>query len=221
LGADPQPLNPLRAGLVKSLDELDRYEYAGHSVIMGRRDNDWQDTAYILRRFGRRPVDAKRHYRTFVAKGIKQGHRPDFTGGGLIRSVGGWTALKALRKAKVYTKGDERILGDSDFVQQTLDNADEQLERKYKLRAQGYDIDTIAKRVGQQMQMPVTQVLASGKNRQTVRARSLLCYWAVKECGMTMVFLSRKLGISPTAVSQSVERGGKIAFENSFGLMSE
>jgi chromosomal replication initiation ATPase DnaA len=71
-------------------------------------------------------------------------------------------------------------LGDSDFVEQTLDNADEQLERKYKLRAQGYDIDTIAKRVGQQMQMSIIQVMAFGKNRQTVRARSLLCYWAVR-----------------------------------------
>ena len=213
-------LNPLRSGLVKSLYELDRYEYAGHSTIMGRRDNDWQDTDFILRRFGRRPADARRHYRTFVAKGIKQGRRPELTGGGLIRSVGGWTALKALRKAKAYTKGDERILGDSDFVQQTLDNADEQLERKYKLRAQGYDIDTIAKRVGQQMQMSATQVLASGKNRQTVRARSLLCYWAVRECGMTMVALSKKLGISPTAVSQSVERGEKIALANQFELVS-
>ncbi len=214
-------LNPLRAGLVKSLRELDRYAFAGHGAIIGRRENDWQDTVYILRRFGRRLADAKRRYRNFVAKGIEQGRRPELTGGGLIRSVGGWTALKALRKAKVYAKGDERILGDSDFVQQALENADERLERIYKIRAQGYDIDSIANRVGQLLQMPVTQIMAPGKNRQTVRARSLLCYWAVRECGLTMVFLSQKLGVSSTAVSQSVERGEKIAFENNFELMSD
>ena len=214
-------LNPLRAGLVKSLRELDRYAFAGHGAIIGRRENDWQDTVYILRRFGRRLADAKRGYRNFVAKGIEQGRRPELTGGGLIRSVGGWTALKALRKAKVYAKGDERILGDSDFVQQALENADERLERIYKIRAQGYDIDSIANRVGQLLQMPVTQIMAPGKNRQTVRARSLLCYWAVRECGLTMVFLSQKLGVSSTAVSQSVERGEKIAFENNFELMSD
>jgi hypothetical protein len=93
-------LNPLRTAAVKSLKELDRYAYAGHSTIMGRRDNDWQDTAFILRRFERRPADAKRHHRNFVAQGIEQGRRPELTGGGLIRSVAGWTALKALRKAK-------------------------------------------------------------------------------------------------------------------------
>ncbi len=214
-------LNPLRAGLVKSLNELDRYDFTGHCFILGRRENDWQDTEFILRRFGRRLADAKRNYREFVRKGVEQGRRPEFTGGGLIRSVGGWTALKALRKAKVYTKGDERILGDSDFVQQVLENADEQLEHKYMLRAQGCDIASVAERVGQLLQMPVTQVMAPGKNRQTVRARSLLCYWAVRECGMTMVYLAGKLGISSTAVSQSVVRGEKIALENNFDLMPD
>jgi hypothetical protein len=38
------------------------------------------------------------------------------TGGGLIRSLGGWAATKKLRlKGQDRLKGDERILGDSDF----------------------------------------------------------------------------------------------------------
>jgi len=32
-------LNPLRAGLVKDLKELDRYPWTGHSAILGRRKN--------------------------------------------------------------------------------------------------------------------------------------------------------------------------------------
>ncbi len=194
-----------------------------HVIVRGiaRRKILYDDTEFILRRFGRRRANSKRHYRDFVCKGVEQGRRPELTGGGLIRSVGGWKALKALRKAKVYTKGDERILGDSEFVQQVLENADEQLERKYKLRAQGYDFDSVTERVGQLLQMPVTLVRAPGKNRQTARARSLLCYWAARECGMTMVYLSRKLGISPTAVSQSVVRGERIALENNLKLVPD
>ncbi len=34
--------------------------------------------------------DAKRSYRRFVEEGAGQGHRSDLTGGGLIRSQGGW-----------------------------------------------------------------------------------------------------------------------------------
>lgn len=36
--------------------------------------------------------------------------------GGLIRSMGGWAAVKALRRDATYMKGDELILGDGDFV---------------------------------------------------------------------------------------------------------
>ena len=47
---------------------------------------------------GAKEVDAKRAYRQFVKKGIDEGHRPDLVGGGLIRSQGGWSSVKALRR---------------------------------------------------------------------------------------------------------------------------
>jgi hypothetical protein len=53
-----------------------------------------------------------------VAKGISEGRRDDLTGGGLIRSHGGWAAVKQMRRAKMFEKSDERILGDGDFVEQ-------------------------------------------------------------------------------------------------------
>ena len=105
-------LNPLRAKLVNCLKELDRYKYDGHSVIIGRREIYWQDIEYILRMFATKLSEAKGEYRRFVEKGIGQGKGPELTGGGLVRSAGGWAALKTLRKAKIYIKGDERILGD-------------------------------------------------------------------------------------------------------------
>ena len=46
-------LNPLRAGLVKNLEELKRYPWAGHSVLMGVIKRDWQDRETILSFFGR------------------------------------------------------------------------------------------------------------------------------------------------------------------------
>lgn len=211
-------LNPLRARLVDTLELLAGYKFAGHAVLMGQRNSNWQDTDYVLRRFGERYSDARRKYCRFVEQGVDLGQRPELTGGGLIRSAGGWTALKELRKSIVGIKGDERILGDSDFVSQSLKKVDEHLERTYRLRVQGYDIDRLAELVAGLMRMPVEQVFAAGKNRRTVRARSLLCYWATRECGMTMSSLARKLEISITAVSQSVKRGKAIAVEEKYEL---
>jgi len=49
-----------------------------------------------------------------------------------------------------------------------------------------------------------------------VKARSLFCYWAVREPGMSMSELSRRLELSLAGVSQSVKRGEKIADQAGF-----
>jgi REP element-mobilizing transposase RayT len=213
-------LNPFRAGLVPSMKELERYPYCGHGVILGKREKDWQDIDSVLSRFAENRSAARSRYRIFVQKGVELGKRPELTGGGLVRSVGGWAELKKLKKGKIYIKGDERILGDSDFVLEALKQSEEYLERKYRVRAQGYDLDRTADRVAAVLNIETGQIFSAGKGRLTVRARSLLCYWAVRECGMTMASLARRLGLSITAVSQSVARGEKIAKEHEFELFS-
>jgi hypothetical protein len=85
----------------------------------------------ILKLFASNKAVAIRRYREFVKKGIEQGKRSDLVGGGLIRSAGGWSAIKALRRIGAYQKGDERILGDSDFVKKVLAQA---LVNFFKLR---------------------------------------------------------------------------------------
>ena len=117
------------------MNGLDNYPYGGHSALMGKTTVAWQDKSHILGLFHDKVSLARRQYRAFVEKGIADGKRPEITGGGLIRSVGGWAAAKALRKANALQKGDERILGDGDFVEAVLSEADEAYERKYRLKA--------------------------------------------------------------------------------------
>jgi len=64
-----------------------------------------------------------------------------------------------------------------------------------------------------------TEVWEKGKHPQTVKARSLLCYWAVRELGISATELARRIGISQPAISQSVKRGEVIAKENGIKLM--
>jgi len=47
-------LNPVRAGIVKNVEELANYPYSGHSVIMGKREYSAQDVDTILARFSER-----------------------------------------------------------------------------------------------------------------------------------------------------------------------
>jgi REP element-mobilizing transposase RayT len=212
-------LNPLRAGLVSSLHALDRSVTSGHSTLMGRRINDWQDTGGVLRLFADKRSLARRRYRLFVKNGIAEGRRDDLVGGGLVRSSGGWSAVKAMRAFKVFQKADERILGDGEFVERVLAEAEDQLKRKYALQAAGVDLNQVADKVCEILKLNCTELWAPGKQRRRVQARSLLCYWACRELGISMAALSRKLNISESAVSLSVKRGEKLAQEKGYSLI--
>ncbi len=212
-------LNPLRAELVQNIKQLERYQYCGHSVLMAKRKNDWQDTNKVLGMFGDKAGPARRVYRAFVEKGITRGKRSDLTGGGLVRSAGGWAAVKALKKAKIFQKSDERILGDGDFVESVLASANEAMERKYDLESRGFTLDKVAARVAEVLGMNPEDVWATGRYRHIVEARSLLCYWAVRELRITMSSLARKLKISVPAVSKSAIRGEKLAKDRKYMLV--
>jgi hypothetical protein len=112
-------LNPLRAKVVPDLHALGRYPWTGHSALLGAVPRAWQDTQTILAQFGPTTRRARRAYRTFVAASVPHGRRPDLQGGGLIRSIGGWAAVAALRRGREAYEGDERILGSLAFVEAT------------------------------------------------------------------------------------------------------
>lgn len=153
-----------------------------------------------------------------MKKGIEFGKREDLTGGGLLRSCGGWSIVKALRKAKVFHKSDERILGDSDFVDKVLGEAEEQLERKYAFHARRVGLNKLGQVVAELMGIEPEIVFAPGKERRRVQTRSLLCYWAVRELGISMTRLSTKLNMSLSAVSVAVQRGEQLALTNGYQL---
>jgi len=212
-------LNPLRAGLVENMKKLDKHPWCGHSVLMNKTKQAWQNVDYVYGLFSEKKRIARTRYRVYVEKGILDGKRPDLTGGGLLRSTGGWAVLKGLRKVGIRVKGDERILGDSDFVKNVLKSAEEELEQKYDLKARGYDFDRVAQRVAEVMEIETEQVTAFGKSPQTVKARSLLCFWAHRKLGMTTIEIGRRLNISQSAVSRSSMRGQQIERENRFELI--
>ena len=114
-------LNPLRAKVVENLKALERYPYSGHGVLLGRQELPWQETAAVLKRFDRKALDRRAGFIVNLwPRGLRRAGGPKLVGGGLVRSMGGWSEVRRLRKDKAYMKGDERILGDSDFVTKVL-----------------------------------------------------------------------------------------------------
>jgi putative transposase len=204
-------LNPLRAGMLKDLKALKKYRWCGHSVLMGRVQAGFQDTAYVLKLFGQTTGNARRAYEKFVSQGIEQGRRPDLVGGGLLRSVGGWGVLKGLRDIGVRIKGDERLLGSSDFVEQVLKQADEQLEEKYRLQQDVVSLEALVDKVAQYFKIDPQNLKSASKERIITEARRVFCYIAVRKLGYKCSDVSRALGISASTASNAVGLGSRLS----------
>lgn len=202
-------LNPLRAGTVPDIKALRVYSRCGHSALMGKMARDWQDIEYVLRLFGGRSRQARRAYERFVAEAVNQGPRPELVGGGLIRSAGGWSAVKALRYTGMRIMGDERILGSGDFVQSVLELTREQYEKKTLARVMGLELKTLTDRVTKLLDLVPADVCSTGRQRLVARARAIICFLAIEYLGISGREVSLRLNLSPSAVSKLLQRGRK------------
>jgi hypothetical protein len=187
---------------------------------MGKRKRPWQDVDYVLHSFGKRVGNARKEYLAYVEAGVELGRRRDLVGGGLVRSLGGWTKAEKLRlRGQDHIKSDERILGDSDFVDLVLAQAKEHYTRECGLRKQGYDLEKIAERVAEIYGIKAGEIFARGRQKRRVSARSLFCFWAVRELGNSLASLAVRLGMSPAGVGYAVQKGETIAQENGYQLI--
>jgi putative transposase len=211
-------LNPLRARVVKSVDELKKFRYCGHASLLGIYEHSWQKTKEVLLRFDKKIAFAKGKYESFVAEGVDLGKRPEFAGGGLVRSAGGWQKILGARRYGEYLMSDERILGDSDFVNDVLSAAQEKMKGTNLYSQNGIDLERVAQIVAGLLQMNLADVWKGGRKPNTVQARSLLCYWATSELGLTATAVGERLKLSSSAASRSSRRGEQIAKDGGWCL---
>ena len=188
---------------------------------MGALDDGWRDTESVWVLFAESRQEARIGYRDFVQSGLSMGKRPELTGGGLVRSAGGWSGVQALRGMKNHMKSDERIPGDGGFVESAPADAWEAMERKYRLGNQGCDLAAILTRASRIFDIPEARIKSSGKEPERVRAKSVAAYRAVKEPGLVGTEVGSALNLTQSAVSRAVRRGEEIAKKLRLSLVDE
>ncbi|MBM4340623.1 MAG: hypothetical protein FJ110_13905 [Deltaproteobacteria bacterium] len=201
-------LNPLRAGIVKSIEELEGYPWCGHGVLTRRRKNHWQETKYVLRQFSEETKKAIRVYRKFMGEGKQQGRRLDLVGGGLIRSLGGWSQVLSLRESRKDIKHDARILGGEDFVQDILREADRSLRRQLKLGERKRSIDDVIKRMCKEEGVGEEELRNGGQRREVSRLRAKISSHLSHEKGVPMAEIARHVGVCGSAVVKAIQKMG-------------
>lgn len=109
-------------------------------------------------------------------------------------------------------------LGDGEFVDNVIFKAKEAYERKYRLRAKGLGLDDIAGKAAQIIGIDPGFVWIRGKQPKVVQARSLFCYRATNELGISQAALSKRPALSPSAVSIAVARGRELVKKHNYSI---
>ncbi|NIQ38330.1 MAG: hypothetical protein GTN81_07055 [Proteobacteria bacterium] len=201
-------LNLMRAGIIMDLNELICCPWSGHSALMGKIERKWQDTEYVLAFFGS-GRNRRKQYREYLEKGIALGPRPELVGGGLIRSLGGWSEVLAVRKRREKQASDQRILGDSEFVQEVISGLDELVKRNLRLSGQRVNIEALAEKVCEHYSTTLAEMRSGSRRHDIVMARGVLSWIAVRELGYSGADVARYLGVTTSCVTRIVSAGKK------------
>jgi putative transposase len=198
-------LNPLRSPVVRSIEELDRYPWSGHSAIVGKVQRDWQERKYVLNQFGRGGKQSSRAYRRFIEEGKGLGRRPELVRGGLIRSLGGWSKVLSLRSRDEEMEHDSRILGSGDFVQAVTRDVEEAIARQVRNRGKE-SIGEIITRMCKKSNVSEKEVRSGNQSWKATKARAENAYFLNLEMGISMAEIARKLGVGASAIAMAVRR---------------
>jgi len=200
-------LNPVRAGIVKTLEDLKRYPWTGHSALMGAMPLRWQAVDDVLGRFGRALSAARASYERFVGDGWNQGHRPDLEGGGLVNSLGGLSGALQARATGEYQAHDVRILGGGDFVESVLKASEKADEERSAMLRSGVTVATVQRMAAQTIGVEASQLQHRDRRRPVAQARALFIYAATEFLGQRSQQLAERLQMSSGALSEARERG--------------
>ena len=71
----------------------------------------------------------------------------------------------------------------------------------------GWDIDKLIGYICRELELDERLLFSKGRNNKISYAKALVCYFAVRELGLSTSAVAARLTISQPAVSQSVKRG--------------
>jgi len=198
-------LNSVNSLLPVTIDDLDHYPWTGHAALLGNAERPGQDTEFVLSHFGDTVGSARRAYHDFVRDGVRSGAIQDLEGGGLRRSAGGWEFVAKLSGGREKWAFDERILGSSEFVEQVLQEANEQMPLPPSKNGPEA-IERLCRRVAKRLDLTVQQIRSASLQPHVLDARAIVSHVAVRHYGLSMTATARFLRISRQSVRRALDR---------------
>ena len=192
-------LNPLRAGLVKSLEQLKDYIWCGHGLLMGDKNalgKNFQKREESLRRFGENEEEAIKSYIEFLIESC--GENTETAG-----------QLSKVEAAEISgsCKGLPTVIGDPEFVADTLEKHQDYLRRKHRVADYEYVLENIAQKVCQEYRITINELKRRGRKNNRAFARAVFCYRLHIQEFIPLSVIARFLGTTISPIAILVQKG--------------
>ena len=202
-------LNPLRAGVVKNIEALDRYPWTGHAALMGNVKRNFQDTQAVLKRFGSSTAVARINYRGYILEGVKTHDVADRIVELVRRSNSGSEAGR---------KSDCWVIGDRNFVQNAIAAATRRQLRVNRFELEGRSFGTILNLIEKKFQITEDTIRIRHRGGAGSDARKVFAWLAVKIYRAPIAEVALFLDTGFSAVSAMARAGRVIAKEHRISI---
>lgn len=197
-------LNPLRAGIVRSIEELDDYPWTGHRAMIHGNDRVWHRTEEVLNAFATEIHDGKCAYLEFLSAGIRKRDSMVLESGNLRIGKNGIVQT-------IGTESDQRrydyagmILGSLGFAA-AYSKLLNRRRRKTRDRAEEHElIEALAARVCLHFSVNPARLTSSSRGGDLSSARRVLAQ-LLTEVGISRADISRRLNITYSGVTRLME----------------
>jgi REP element-mobilizing transposase RayT len=184
-------LNPLRAGMVKELNELDEYPWCGHAVVMGTKALPGQAVNEVLELFANNGAQGRIRYRSFIADGLDLDAQEKITRRG------------AAPEGEPFP--DPHIFGDEGFAERL-----QALQQREQRSKKGMPVDEIVKRVCDEYKIEAGELVRNTRTAKISEVRAVICYLACRVVGYSGVVVGSYVNLERAGVSRAAARGERI-----------
>ena len=101
---------------------------------------------------------------------------------------------------------DERILGDADFVERVIKEADDRVSSQFEGLARKQKTREIIQKICDQEHSNVLEVKAGSRRRSVCRVRSQVAHELVETYGVPLAEVARHVGVSTSAISKMLRK---------------
>jgi hypothetical protein len=119
--------------------------------------------------------------------------------------MGGWSQVLSLRKKGESEAYDERILGDGDFVQAILKEADQKVVRQIRARREAGLLAKIFREKCREAGINEVELRSGSRRRAVSELRRKLCFYFSRELGIPMAEIARQVGVGTTGVAMALK----------------